>query len=125
MSLMFDNNNNRICSFIKRLLEMSLSSEPSYIICILIIISKVLRNKNKLWKMIEREQGKINIYYDSSKRDPQFAQGEHSFLNELHLLESHYHPSVQRMAKFILTNYNKIIIKVHSLDVLSQFTAIL
>ena len=99
ISLMFDNNNNRICSFIKRLLEMSLISEPQYIICILIIISQVLRNKNKLWKMLEREQTKINIFYDSVKRDPQYAQGEHSFLNELYLLQNHYHPSVQRKTR--------------------------
>ena len=110
VSLMFDNNNNRISSFIKRLLEMCLISEPSYIICILIIISQVMRNKNKLWKMMEREQNGVKLFYDSSKRDPQFAQGEYSFLNELYLLEKHYHPSVQRMAKFILDNYNKDII---------------
>ena len=97
ISLMFDNNNNRICSFIKRLLEMCLISEPPYIICILIIISQVMRNKNKLWKMIEREQKGVKLFYDSTKRDPQFAQGEYSFLNELFLLEKHYHPSVQRM----------------------------
>ena len=48
VSLMFDNNNNRISSFIKRLLEMCLISEPPYIICNLIIISQVIRNKNKL-----------------------------------------------------------------------------
>ena len=110
VSLMFDNNHNRICSFIKRLLEMCLISEPPYIICILIIISQVMRNKNKLWKMVEREQKGVKLFYDSTKRDPQFAQGEHSFLNELHLLEKHYHPSVQRMAKFIIENYNKDII---------------
>ena len=110
ISLMFDNNNNRICSFIKRLLEMCLISEPRYIICILIIISQVMRNKNKLWKMIEREQKGVKLFYDSTKRDPQFAQGEYSFLNELFLLEKHYHPSVQRMAKFIIENYNKDII---------------
>ena len=110
LSLMFDNNNNRICSFIKRLLEMCLISEPPYIICILIIISQVMRNKNKLWKMMEREQKGVKLFYDSVKRDPQFAQGEYSFLNELFLLEKHYHPSVQRMAKFILENYNKDII---------------
>ena len=110
VSLMFDNNNNRVCSFIKRLLEMCFISEPSYIICLLIIISQVLRNKNKLWKMLEREQKGVKLFYDNSKRDPQFAQGEYSFLNELYLLEKHYHPSVQRMAKFILDNYNKDII---------------
>ena len=110
VSLMFDNNHNRICSFIKRLLEMCLISEPPYIICILIIISQVMRNKNKLWKMMEREQKGVKLYYDSTKRDPQFAQGEYSFLNELFLLEKHYHPSVQRMAKFIIDNYNKDII---------------
>ena len=110
LSISFDNNNNRICSFLKRLLEMSLVSEPSYIICILLIISQILRNKTKLWKMLEREQNKINVFYDSSKREPQFAQGEHSFLNELYLLQNHYHPSVQKMSKFILENYNKEII---------------
>ena len=123
ISLMFDNNTNRICSFLKRLLEMSLVSEPPYIICILIIISQVLRNKNKLWKMLEREQTKINIFYESSKRDPQFAQGEHSFLNELYLLQKHYHPSVQRMAKFILENYNKEIISYDG-DPLMDFSLI-
>ena len=110
VSLMFDNNNNRISSFIKRLLEMCLISEPPFIICILIIISQVMRNKNKLWKLMEREQSGVKLFYDSTKRDPQFAQGEYSFLNELYLLEKHYHPSVQRMAKFILDNYNKDII---------------
>ena len=123
ISIMFDNNNNRICSFIKRLLEMSLISEPQYIICILIIVSQVLRNKNKLWKMLEREQTKINIFYDSAKRDPQYAQGEHSFLNELYLLEKHYHPSVQRMSKFILDNYNKEVISYDG-DPLMDFSLI-
>ena len=123
VSLMFDNNNNRICSFIKRLLGMSLMSEPQYIICILIIVSQVLRNKNKLWKMLEREQTKINVFYDPMKRDPQFAQGEHSFLNELYLLQKHYHPSVQRMAKFILENYNKEIISYDG-DPLMDFSLI-
>ena len=69
-----------------------------------------MRNKNKLWKMMEREQKGVKLFYDSTKRDPQFAQGEYSFLNELYLLEKHYHPSVQRMAKFIIENYNKDII---------------
>ena len=69
-----------------------------------------MRNKNKLWKMLEREQKGVKLFYDSTKRDPQFAQGEYSFLNELFLLEKHYHPSVQRMAKFIIENYNKDII---------------
>ena len=44
------------------------------------------------------------------KRDPQFANGENSFLNELQLLTKHYHPSVQRMSKFILENYSKDVI---------------
>ena len=123
MSIMFDNNNNRICSFIKRLLEMSLISEPQFIICILIIVSQVLRNKNKLWKMLEREQTKTNVFYDPIKRDPQYAQGEYSFLNELYLLQNHYHPSVQRMAKFILENYNKEIISYEG-DPLSDFSLI-
>ena len=107
ISLMYDNNINRISSFLKRLLEMSLASEPSYIICILIIVSQIIRNKNKLWKLVEKNQTNIKKFYDSSKRDPRFANGENSFLNELYLLSAHYHPSVQRMSKFIIDNYNK------------------
>jgi ribosome biogenesis protein MAK21 len=107
ISLMYDNNINRISSFLKRLLEMSLVSEPSYIICILIIVSQIIRNKKKLWKLIEKNQTNIKNFYDSSKRDPRFANGENSFLNELYLLSAHYHPSVQRMSKFIIENYNK------------------
>ena len=120
---MYDNNLNRISSFIKRLLEMSLVSEPSYIICILIIISQVIRNKNKLWKLIDKEQTNVKKFYDSSKRDPQFANGENSFLNELQLLSIHYHPSVQRMSKFIIDNYNKEVISYNG-DPLVDFSLV-
>ena len=82
-----------------------------------------MRNKNKLWKMVEREQKGVKLFYDSTKRDPQFAQGEYSFLNELYLLEKHYHPSVQRMAKFIIENYNKDIISYNG-DPLLDFSLI-
>ena len=110
VSLINDSKINRICSFIKRLLQMSLESEPSYIICILIIISQVIRNKNKLWKLIDKDQQHSQHFYDSSKRDPQFSNGECSFINELTILTKHYHPSVQRMSKFIIDNYNKDVI---------------
>lgn len=112
LSLMSDNKPNRVASFIKRLLSMCSVSEPYYIICILIIVSQVIRNSHKLWKMINKDQhikGE-DSFYDSMKRDPQFANGENSFLNELQLLTKHYHPSVQRMSKFILENYSKDVI---------------
>ena len=115
LSLIYDSNNVRISSFLKRLLQMCLCSEPNYIICVLIIISQVLRNKNKLWKMIEKKEIFLNNkdnnnYYDYNKRDPKYSNSENCYLNEIYLLCNHYHPSVQRIAKFILENYNKEIV---------------
>ena len=115
LSLIYDSNNVRISSFLKRLLQMCLCSEPNYIICVLIIISQVLRNKNKLWKMIEKKEIFLNNkdnnnYYDFNKRDPKYSNSENCYLNEIYLLCNHYHPSVQRIAKFILENYNKEIV---------------
>lgn len=109
LSIAYDTKIPRICSFIKRLLEMSLHSEPPYIICILIMISQIIRTKKKLWKCIEKPQ-QYPSFYDQSKRDPQFAGGEISFFNELYILTNHYHPSVKRMSKFIIDNFNKDII---------------
>ena len=115
LSLIYDTNTVRISSFLKRLLQMCLCSEPNYIICVLIIISQVLRNKNKLWKMIEKKEIFLNNkdnnnYYDFNKRDPKYSNSENCYLNEIYLLCNHYHPSVQRIAKFILENYNKEIV---------------
>ena len=51
-----------------------------------------------------------NNYYDYNKRDPKYSNSENCYLNEIYLLCNHYHPSVQRIAKFILENYNKEIV---------------
>jgi ribosome biogenesis protein MAK21 len=126
MSLSFDTNICRVAAFLKRLLQMSLHAEPPFITCALIIVSQILRNKHKLWRMVEKNtfnQGSNNgegendneedsqtIGYDFMKRDPLYTNADAFPLAELHILASHYHPTVQRFSQFILENYNKDII---------------
>ncbi|KAJ1680389.1 RNA-binding ribosome biosynthesis protein mak21 [Spiromyces aspiralis] len=40
--------------------------------------------------------------YDSAKRDPRFAQAEHSCCWELSVLLNHFHPSVERLVRKLL-----------------------
>lgn len=109
-SLMFDNNLTRVAAFLKRLLQTCLLSEPSFITCVLIIVSQVLRNKHKLWKMLENPVNKMQENYDFNKRDPQYTNADQFPLTEIIILTNHYHPTVQRFSNFILDNYNKEII---------------
>lgn len=107
-SLLFDTNNTRVCAFIKRLISVSYCAEPPFIACILVIISQVLRNKNKLWKVIETPFTKTNessAKFDNAKRDPQYTNADEFPLFELSILMNHYHPTVQKFTKFIIENY--------------------
>jgi ribosome biogenesis protein MAK21 len=105
-SLIYDTNLTRVAAIVKRLLQMSLSAEPPFTTCALIILSQVIRNKHKLWKMLENPINKISEY-DASKRDPEYSNADQSILTELAILSKHYHPTVQKFTKFILENYNK------------------
>lgn len=132
-SLTFDQNITRVAAFTKRLLQMSMHADASFITCVLIIISQIVRNRNKLWKMIEKnsfsqklenkEENSKSADSDLNKRDPKFTNAEILPLSELTILASHYHPTVQKFSKFILENYNKDIIEYNG-DPLIDFSLI-
>jgi ribosome biogenesis protein MAK21 len=96
---------------------MSMHGDTSFITCVLIIISQIVRNRNKLWKMVDKnsfsqkldkkEENSKGAESDLNKRDPKFTNAEILPLSELTILTSHYHPTVQKFSKFILDNYNK------------------
>jgi ribosome biogenesis protein MAK21 len=106
---MFDNNINRVGAFLKRLLDICLIAEPQFITCVLIVISQTLRNKHKLWKMLESNKQKEQ--FDFNKRDPVYTNASEFPLAELVLLTNHYHPTIQKFSNFILENYNKAVIQ--------------
>ena len=119
-SLTFDPNITRVAAFLKRLLQMSMHADPSFITCVLIIVSQVVRNRNKLWKMVDKncflkkitqenseKEEKKEKDSDLSKRDPKFTNADILPLAEITILTSHYHPTVQKFSRFILDNYNK------------------
>ena len=93
----------------KRLVTISYCAEPPFIACVLVIISQVLRNKNKLWKVLETPFSKVkeNSIFDNTKRDPQYTNADEFPLYELNILMNHYHPTIQKFSRFILENYKK------------------
>jgi hypothetical protein len=108
-SIAFDSNLNRVGAFVKRLLGICLISEPPFICCSLIIVSQVLRSKNKLWKMLE--SNKQTEMFDFNKRDPSYTNASEFGLAELLMLKDHYHPTIVRFANHILNSYNKDVIE--------------
>ena len=107
-SLLFDTFPTRVSAFIKRLLSVCYCAEPPFICCVLVIISQVVRHKNKIWKVLETPLNKTNtIKFDDSKRDPLYTNADDFPLHELTILSNHYHPTVQKFTKFILENYKK------------------
>jgi ribosome biogenesis protein MAK21 len=74
----------------------------------LVIISQVLRHKNKIWKILETPLNKTNTNkFDDSKRDPLYTFADDFPLHELTILSNHYHPTVQKFTTFIIENYKK------------------
>lgn len=143
-SLAFDQNTTRVAAFLKRLLQMSMHADPSFTSCCLIIVSQLVRNRTKLWKMVDKNnlnsnnsnatknsdeimknesETKDTKEYDLSKRDPKFTNAEILPLSELSILASHYHPTVQKFSRFILENFNKDIIEYNG-DPLIDFSLI-
>jgi ribosome biogenesis protein MAK21 len=114
-SLSFDVDITRIGSFLKRLLQICHLAEPNFITCVLIIVSQIIRNKHKLWKVVEvslnnlKEDTKTEGF-DYMKRDPLYANGDSFPLTEIIPFTKHYHPTVVKFSEFIINNYNKEII---------------
>lgn len=127
-SSMYDPNSERCIAILKRLLQTAASAEPSYICCVLIIISQVLNNKNSLWKYIEQlklsnqhltsqSDGQIKdkdekveekslsklLYENLNKRDPKYVLN--NCLVEITIFLDHYHPTVQKWTKQIVENF--------------------
>ena len=115
-SCVFDPNSTRCLAVLKRLLQTAALAEPSYICCVLIIVSHVIHNKNSLWKFIAQikfpkneENNTKSLFENMNKRDPKFV--EESSLIELLLFNDHFHPTVAKWANEIILNY-----KVSSID---------
>lgn len=77
------------------------------------VVSQTIRNKNKIWKTIDKPELKENEY-DPLKREPHFSQADAVPIYELTLLTEHYHPTIKTFAEFILKNYNISVIDYNS-----------
>ncbi|KAJ1918595.1 RNA-binding ribosome biosynthesis protein mak21 [Mycoemilia scoparia] len=106
-----DNNQVRVLAFVKRMLQIASSHQPSFVCGLLYMISKVTESKPIIMSYLARadepldEQGAeedVSQEYDFMKRDPRFAKAEQTCCWELSILMHHFHPSVSRLTKKIL-----------------------
>ena len=84
-------NPERAFTFIKRLLQVSLSSSPEFCCSILFLISKILKNHQSVSRLFYSE---IHSADGSSSSCHHERGGEGLHVWELSLLSNHFHPSV-------------------------------
>lgn len=102
-SCLYDEDSLRCLAILRRLLQSATLAEPSFICCVLIIVSHVLFNKNHLWKYIDKIKKFNNNNNISIKRDPKYV--DDSPLIEILYFLNHYHPTISKWAHFIIENY--------------------
>ena len=104
----------RVKAFGKRLLQNSVNAEPTFIISILLLLSRLVKDQTCLKSMVVNPFSGNKLgqelsttlppdeQYDPMKREPRFANADNSIFWELLLLKRHYHPTVQVFADKIL-----------------------
>ena len=96
----------RIAAFVKRIFQVLLNQQPPFICGSFYHFGQLFSAHPSLRSMIseseENENSSASTSYDKFKRDPQYANAQHTCLWELTLFLNHYHPSVSLHAHQLL-----------------------
>lgn len=132
-SIKTDHNQQRICAFIRRILQQSLQYQCNYIAAVLYMISQLITIHpfiGRLFDMNEsyddddidhvsvkeeydnndndtnnqQQQQHLSTRYDPHKREPQYSNAHNSVSYETCLLTTHYHPSIVSFSTSLLHN---------------------
>ena len=104
-----------VASFIKRLSRLSLYAPPSGIVVVVPWIYNLLKGHPSCTFMIHRKtrharEEETELYndpFDPNEPDPMETDALESSLWEIQMLQSHYHPNVATIAKFISEQFTK------------------
>ncbi|KAJ1853975.1 RNA-binding ribosome biosynthesis protein mak21 [Coemansia sp. RSA 1853] len=93
-ALKSDTSTPRVMAFIKRILQVCLHSQAEFASGALFMVSQVMELNPQMYAMLSQPEDNDAPAYDTSKRDPRFANAESSCLWEATLLMRHFHPSI-------------------------------
>lgn len=99
-----------VAAFAKRLARMSLVAPPYALLYVIPFIGNLLVRHRSLVTMINDsgDQDASTDPYDAEEPDPAKAKAAESSLWELKTLQSHWHPTIAKKAKFINDNLPKM-----------------
>ncbi|KAJ2516681.1 RNA-binding ribosome biosynthesis protein mak21 [Coemansia sp. RSA 1939] len=129
-ALKTDDNIPRVMSFVKRILQACLHTQPDFACGALFLVSQILSLQPRTYSMltqpednddeenivdakdssdnedtgngVQKQQEQLKSRYDPLKRDPKFAHADDSCLWEAVMLVHHFHPSVTHSMKQII-----------------------
>ncbi|KAJ1810560.1 RNA-binding ribosome biosynthesis protein mak21 [Coemansia sp. RSA 2523] len=93
-ALKSDTQTPRVMAFIKRILQVCLHSQAEFASGALFMVSQVMELNPQMYAMLAQPEDSDAPAYDTSKRDPRYANAESSCLWEATLLLRHFHPSI-------------------------------
>ncbi|KAJ2501281.1 RNA-binding ribosome biosynthesis protein mak21 [Coemansia sp. RSA 1972] len=93
-ALKSDTQTPRVMAFIKRILQVCLHSQAEFASGALFMVSQVMELNPQMYAMLAQPEDSDAPAYDTTKRDPRFANAESSCLWEATLLLRHFHPSI-------------------------------
>ena len=115
-SMRADTNIKRVLAFIKRLGQIIPMHQPSFVCAIIYLIKDLEDTFPSLRSLIdqpealdsdeeEEEEGDrtASLAYNGKKRDPQFSNADRCCLWEIHLMATHFHPSVSLFVSNLLS----------------------
>ncbi|GAA5860227.1 hypothetical protein JCM8547_003436 [Rhodosporidiobolus lusitaniae] len=118
-----DKDSSRVAAFVKRLLQVLVGMETTFVLGALFVVGELLATVNGLRELLtvpeadravvpaikaaketdEGEKKEFSTAYDGKKREPKFANALKSCLWEITPLLNHYHPTVSLYASQLLS----------------------
>lgn len=101
-------------AFMKRIMQMALNGSQGFAAASLVLCSELQKSNRKNLNMLAAQNSKhsraeprdsgeaTSLAYDPTKRNPLYANAEHSVCHELVELSKHYHPTIAFFASQLL-----------------------
>ncbi|OHS98800.1 hypothetical protein TRFO_01853 [Tritrichomonas foetus] len=105
-SLSSETDNNIICNFVHRLLQVGLEMNITFATAVLVFVMKLFEKKPEIWSIFKSENPEVEKTYDFNSTNLQSAAARETFPWILSLYVKHYHPAIQTLAKTLVSQNN-------------------
>lgn len=115
-----ETNENIICNFVQRLLQVGLEMNVTFATAVLVFIIKLFEKKPQLQKMFQSENPEADKNYNFYSTNLDDPSAKETFPWILSLYVTHYHPAIQQLAKALVSQQSESIH--YNGDVYDDFT---